>query len=238
MKTQIEFGGIKAEVVLKDIKNIHLSVYPPDGKVKISAPSHMSIDTIRVFAISKLNWIKQQQRKITEQERETPREFLERESHYVWGKRYLLKVVEKEKAPQIDLMHDQMVLQVRPGTEEEKGQSIVERWYRDQIRMTLPPLIEKWENIIGVKINQVFIQHMKTKWGGSNPEKNNIRLNTELAKKPPECLEYVLVHEMIHFIEPTHNDRFLSLMDQFLPKWQHYRQILNQLPLRYEEWKY
>jgi len=238
MKTQIEFGDIKADVILKDIKNIHLSVYPPNGKVKISAPAHMNIETIRIFAISKLNWIKQQQRKIIEQERETPREFLDRESHYIWGRRYLLKVVEIELPPKIELKHDKMIFQVRPETNEEKRQSIIESWYRNQIREALPSLIEKWEKIIGVTIERVFIQHMKTKWGGSNPEKKNIRLNTELAKKPPECLEYILVHEMVHFIEPTHNDRFQSLMDQFLPKWQHYRQILNQLPLRYEEWDY
>lgn len=238
MKTQIEIGNITADVVLKDIKNIHLSVYPPNGKVKISAPSHMKIETIRVYAISKFNWIKQQQRKILEQERETQREFLDLESHFVWGKRYLLKVKEIDEPPKIELKHNQMVFQVRPGADEEKKQSIIEGWYREQIREALPPLIEKWERIIGVKIEQVFIQHMKTKWGGSNPTKNNIRLNTELAKKPPECLEYILVHEMVHLIEPTHNDRFVSLMNHFIPKWQYYREMLNQLPLRHEEWEY
>lgn len=188
METQIEIGNIMVDVVLKDIKNIHLSVYPPNGKVRISAPSYMKIETIRIYAISKLNWIKQQQRKILGQERETPREFLDLESHFVWGKRYLLKVKEIDEPPKIELKLNQMLLKVRSGAEEEKKQSIIEGWYREQIREALPPLIEKWERIIGVKIEQVFIQHMKTKWGGSNPTKNHIRLNTELAKKPPECL--------------------------------------------------
>jgi predicted metal-dependent hydrolase len=238
MTTQIEFGNIKADVVLKDIKNVHLNVLPPNGRVRISAPAHMKVETIRIFAISKLDWIKQQQRKIIEQERETPREFIDRESHYVWGKRYLMTVIEIDEPPQIKLKHDTIILQIRPGMDEEKKQAIVEDWYRDQIRNTITPLREKWERIIGVRVNQIFIQHMKTKWGGSNPEKRNIRINTELAKKPPECLEYILVHEMVHLKEPTHNENFIYFMDQFMPRWKYYRELLNQLPLRHEEWEY
>ena len=154
--------------VLKDIKNVHLSVYPPDGRVRISAPSRMSLDTIRVFAISKLGWIKQQQKKLRAQERETPREYLDRESHYVWGKRYLLKVIENDEAPSVELKHSRMLLRVRPGTDDEKRRAIVEEWYREQIKKAVPPLIAKWEPVMGVKVERFFVQRMKTKWGSCN----------------------------------------------------------------------
>ena len=235
---QIELGDIAVDVVKKDIKNLHLSVYPPAGKVRISAPLRMNLDTIRVFAISKLGWIKRQQHKLREQERETPREYLDRESHYVWGKRYLLTVVESDKAPAVELKHSEMHLRVRPGTSEEKKQAIVDEWYRAQLKETVPALIAKWEPLMGVKVARFFVQRMKTKWGSCNPNSKSIRLNTELTKKPLECLEYVVVHEMVHLLEPTHNSRFVTLMDSFIPKWQFYRDALNRLPVRHEAWVY
>lgn len=238
MVTRLKLGTIAADVVLKDIKNVHLSVYPPDGRVRISAPSRMKLDTIRVFALSKLTWIKQQQKKLREQERETPREFIQRESHYVWGKRYLLVVKEADEAPLIELTPSRMLLRVRPETDETKRQEIVDAWYRDQLKRAVVPLLARWEPRIGVTVNQVFVQRMRTKWGSCNPRSGNIRLNTDLAKKPRECLEYIVVHEMVHLLEPTHNARFVALMDQFMPKWQHHRQTLNKLPLRYERWGY
>lgn len=238
MVRQICLGDITADVVLKDIKNVHLSVLPPDGRVRISAPTRMSIDTIRVFAISKLGWIKQQQAKFRAQERETPREYLERESHYVWGKRYLLRIVEENAAPKVELKHSTIVLHIRPGADENKRHEVLEEWYRRQLRQALPPLIAKWEPILGVKVQRVFVQRMKTRWGSCNPKSGYIRLNTDLAKKPRECLEYVLVHEMVHMLEPTHSERFIALMDRFMPKWQHYQRLLNSLPLRYEQWSY
>jgi predicted metal-dependent hydrolase len=235
---RVHLGDITADVVFKDIKNVHLSVYPPDGKVRISAPRRMSLDTIRVFAISKLAWIKQQQKKLKEQERETPREYLERESHYVWGKRYLLTISEGDEAPRIELHHSRMVLRVRPGTDEEKRQLIVEAWYREQIRNAVPPLIALWEPLLGVKVGRFFVQRMKTRWGSCNPGNGSIRLNTELAKKPRECLKYIVLHEMAHLLEPTHNTRFIALMDRFMPDWRLRRNQLNQLPVRHEEWEY
>jgi hypothetical protein len=238
MVTQIELGDITADVVLKDIKNIHLSVYPPSGRVRISAPSRMSLDTIRVFVISKRDWIKQQQQKLQEQERETRREYLDRESHYVWGKRYLLKVIEGDAAPSVVLQHSRMLLRVRPGTDARKKQAIVEAWYRRQIKQAVPPLIARWEPLIGVQIERFFVQRMKTKWGSCNYSACRIRLNTELAKKPRACLEYIVVHEMTHVLEPTHNARFVALMDQFMPKWQFYRDQLNRLPVSHEDWAY
>lgn len=236
MAETIDLGDIKVEVVKKDIKNIHLSVYPPAGRVRISAPLRMSLDTIRVFVISKLGWIKQQQQKFQVQVRETPREYLDRESHYVWGKRYLLRLIESDVAPAVELKHSRMFLYVRPGTNVVKRQLIVEAWYREQLKQALPPLIAAWEPRMGVQVARFFAQRMKTRWGSCNPRARTIRLNTELAKKPRECLEYVVVHEMVHLLEPTHNARFVALMDQFMPKWQFYRATLNRLPVRHEQW--
>ena len=238
MVSQIKLGDISVDVVLKDIKNVHLSVHPPTGRVRISAPSRMKMDTIRVFAISKLAWIRQQQKKLREQERETPREYLDRESHYVWGKRYLLNVTERDVAPALALKHNRMVLTVRAETDEATREAIVAQWYRDQIKAVVPDLIAKWELVLGVAVNRVFVQQMKTKWGSCNSRARTIRLNTELAKKPKDCLEYIVLHEMVHFIEPTHNARFVALMDRFMPKWQFCRQRLNRLPVRHADWDY
>jgi predicted metal-dependent hydrolase len=238
MQTRIQLGDIAVDVVRKDIRNVHLSVHPPTGRVRIAAPERMSLDTVRVFAIAKLPWIKKQQGKLLEQERETAREYIDRESHYVWGRRYLLKVIEADLPRSVDLSHGSMILLLRPGTETAKRQAMLDEWYREQLRTALPPLIEKWERLIGVKVRRVFVQRMKTKWGSCNHRAGSIRLNTDLARKPRECLEYIVVHEMVHLLEPTHNDRFMALMDQFMPKWQLYRDTLNTLPVRHESWDY
>lgn len=238
MALQIELGDITVDVVLKDIKNVHLSVYPPTGRVRISAPKRMNMDTIRVFAISKLAWIKQQQAKLREQEREIPRDYVDRESHYVWGKRYLLTVIESDEPPSIELKHKRLLLRVRPGAAKEKRQALVEEWYRARLKERVPPLLARWQPLLGVRVERFFVQRMKTKWGSCNPRARTIRLNTELAKKPAECLEYIVVHELVHLLEPTHNARFLALMDRFLPAWQFHRQMLNRLPVRQEDWTY
>ena len=238
MPTHIQLGDVTVNVVMKGIKNVHLSVHPPTGRVTISAPLHMSLDTVRVFAISKLGWIRRQQGKLREQERETPREYLDRESHYVWGRRYLLKVTECERPPSVELKHNRMCLSVRHGTDGSKREAVMEDWYRGQLRQAVPSLVEKWEKLIGVKAGRIFIQHMKTKWGSCNPAAKNIRLNTDLAKKPRECLEYLVVHELVHMLEPTHNSSFIELMDKFMPKWRFYREHMNRLPVRHEDWRY
>jgi predicted metal-dependent hydrolase len=238
MLSQIKLGDIALDVVLKDIKNVHLSVYPPTGRVRISAPQRMSIDTIRVFAISKLDWIKQQQTKLREQERETPRDYVDRESHYVWGKRYLLTVCESDEPPSIELQHSRLLLRVRPRTNADKRQAIIEDWYRAQLKQAVPPLLARWQPRLGVRLERFFVQRMKTRWGSCNHTAGTIRLNTELAKKPAECLEYIVVHELAHLLEPTHNARFVALMDRCMPTWQFHRQVLNRLPVRQEKWSY
>jgi hypothetical protein len=238
MATTIDLGHIAVDVVLKDIKNIHLSVHPPEGKVRIAAPKRMSVDTIRLFAISKLGWIKQQQRKVREQERETPREFVGRESHFVWGKRYLLSIIEENAPPSVELKHNRMFLRMRPGSDDNKRQQVVENWYRTQVKAATTDLIALWEPKIGVTVDGFYVQRMKTRWGSCNSQARTIRLNTDLAKKPRECLEYIVVHEMIHILEPTHNERFQELMGRFMPDWEHRRQMLNRLPVRHEDWEY
>jgi len=238
MVTQVQLGDIAVDVIKKDIKNVHLSVHPPTGRVRISAPRRMGLDTIRVFGISKLGWIKQHQHKVREQERETPREYLDRESHYVWGRRYLLENHEADAAPRVELSHHRLCLQVRPGTTLEKKEAIVDEWHRSLVKQAAPPLVAKWERLMGVRVKKFFVQRMKTKWGSCNPAHRSIRLNSELAKKPRECLEYIVVHEMAHLLEPTHNHRFIALMNQFMPQWQFYRENLNRLPVRHETWGY
>ena len=239
MVTKLQLGEIEVDVVKKDIRNVHLSVYPPTGKVRIVMPLRMDLDTIRLFAIARLGWIRRQQKKVNAQERETPREYLERESHYLWGKRYLLKLVEKDAAPSVELKHSHIVLQVRPGSGEERKQAVLDEWYRRQLKEAVPAVVAKWEAPpMDVKVRRCFVQRMKTKWGSCGHAAGTIRLNTELAKKPPECLEYVVVHEMAHLLEPTHDSRFKALMDQFVPDWQVRRETLNRLPVRHEHWVY
>jgi len=238
MVSRIDLGEIFIDVLKKDIKNIHLSVNPPNGKVKISAPLRMSLDAIRLFAISKLGWIKTQQNKMRSQPRETPREYLEKESHFVWGQRYLLRIIEANVTPHVELTHSDLVLTVRPGSGEEKRQEIVQKWYREQLRVAVAPLVHKWEQILGVQAAAFFVRKMKTRWGSCNPSSRYIRFNTDLAKKPSQCLEYIVVHELIHLLEPTHNKNFIDLMDQHLPTWKCCRDHLNSMPVSHEDWRY
>lgn len=235
---QIDVGGINVDVEFKDIKNIHLSVHPPTGRVRISAPERMNLDTIQMYAISKLAWIKKHQKQFQKQERETQREYLDIESHYVWGQRYLLKVKEKKQAPTVDIKHKELILTIRPGSSQKKKEEVIYAWYRQQLREEATPLINKWEEVLGVKVNHCYIQRMKTKWGSCNHQSRNIRLNSELAKKPKECLEYIILHELLHLLEPTHNAAFVSLMDRYMPHWQHIRDELNSMPLSHVEWGY
>lgn len=231
MNHQLELGNILVDVVKKDIKHLHLSVHPPHGHVRISAPKRMSLDTIRLFAITKIQWIRHQQEKYLRQERETPRDCLTRESHNVWGTRYLLKVMEHDGAPRIELTHCKLVMHIRPDANAAKRNAILEAWYRAILRKAAEPIIEKWEHIIGVRVKRIFVQKMKTRWGACNPIAQSIRLNTELAKKPIDCLEYIVVHEMVHLLERHHGMRFQALMDRYYPSWRVKRELLNRLPL-------
>jgi predicted metal-dependent hydrolase len=235
---QLDVGGVAVDVVLKNIKNVHLSVYPPTGKVRISAPLGMKLETIRVFAVSKISWIRSQQHKVLVQGRETPREYLERESHYLWGKRYLLQVIDSNAAASVEIDHNRLVLRVRQGATEQRKADVLDGWYREQIKNAVLPLIAQWEKRLGISVGRFHVQRMKTRWGSCNAASGSIRLNTDLAKKPRACLEYILVHEMAHFREQSHNAVFTGLMDSLLPNWRLTRDELNSLPLRHEDWIY
>ncbi|MCC7181370.1 MAG: M48 family metallopeptidase [Acidobacteria bacterium] len=238
MSKRLRLGEMSIDVVRKEIKNIHLSVHPPTGRVRIAAPGRVSEDAIRAFAIGKLGWIRAQQKALGEQERETPREYIDRESHFVWGKRCLLRVVERDAPPAVEWRQSRLRLCVRPGTSADRRAAVLDRWYRDQLRAAAEPLACQWQRRLEVRLKGLFVQRMKTRWGSCNPVARTIRLNTDLAKKPLPCLEYILVHELVHFIDRTHGARFVALMDELMPGWRHRRALLNRLPVRHEDWAY
>ncbi len=234
----IELGDICLDVIHKNIKNVHLSVHPPNGRVTISAPRQMDLETIRLFSISKLGWIRKQQAKFENQKREAPREYVTRESHYYLGQRYLLKVVEHNAAPKVVLKHNSIELYVRKGATMAQRDDIFQGWYRQQLRELIPQYVAKLEKKMNVNVSEIRIRSMKTKWGTCNHEAKRIWLNTELAKKPIESIEYVLVHEMVHLIERNHSETFIAYMDKLLPKWKHLREDLNRSALGHVEWSY
>lgn len=238
MNETIELGDISIHVKRKPIRNVHLSVHPPDGRVTLSAPTNTRTEVARAYAISKLGWIRQKREELAAQARETPRRFVERESHYLWGRRHLLTVVEVEAKPSVSVDHRRIMLQVRPGSDAEKRAHVIHEWHKSLLHEVVPPLIQKWQQRLNVTVEQYFLQRMKTKWGSCNHNAGHIRLNTELVKKPRDLVEYVVVHEMIHLIEPTHSERFMQLLAEHYPSWQEARQELNALPLVHHEWDY
>jgi predicted metal-dependent hydrolase len=238
MKTEtIQLGEISIRVTRKAIKHVHLSVHPPSGRVTLAAPAATRSDVARAYAISKLSWIREQQGKLRSQAREAPRKFVERESHYLWGRRHLLTIVYRETKPFVSLDHRRITLTVRPGSAAQKRADVIHQWHKSLLHQVVPSLINKWEPKLKVKVNRYFLQRMKTKWGGCNHKAGHIRLNTQLVTKPKDLLEYVIVHEMVHLIEPTHSDRFLAILGKHYPTWREARAELNELPLAAEAWR-
>lgn len=237
MKDTIHIGDLSIAVTRKDIKNVHLSVHPPDGRVTLSAPSATRLDVARAYAITRLGWIRQHQAKLKNQARETPRQYIDRESHYLWGRRHLLSVAYRDVKPSVSLDHKRITLTVRPGSDAQKRAEIIHDWHKSLLHAVVPALIKKWELKLKVKVSGYFLQRMKTKWGSCNHRAGHIRLNTELVKKPKDLLEYVVVHEMAHLLEPTHTERFIGILDQHYPSWREARAELNELPLTAEAWK-
>lgn len=237
MPQTIQIGEISILVTKKDIKNVHLSVHPPDGRVTLAAPKATRLDVARAYAISKLRWIRDQQEKLKSQARESPRQFVERESHSLWGRRHLMTIIHRETKPCVSLDHKRITLTVRPGSDKKKREEVIHEWHKSLLHGVIPPLIAKWEKKLKVNVGRYFLQRMKTKWGGCNPTAGNIRLNTELVKKPKDLLEYVIVHEMVHLIEPTHNERFVAILQDHYPTWREARAELNELPLTAEVWR-
>lgn len=231
-------SGLPVEVVRKDIRNLHLGVYPPDGRVRVAAPIVVSDDAVRLAVVRKLAWIRRQQAKFEAQQRQSAREMVSGESHFFLGRRYRLRVTEQTGPFRVRVGNGPyMDVCVRPGTSQDKRCQLLQEWYREQLRELIPPLIEKWEPVLNVRVASWGIRRMKTKWGSCNIAARRIWLNLELAKKPVECLEYVVVHEMAHLLERHHNGRFISLMDDYLPQWRTYRDELNTAPLAHETWE-
>jgi hypothetical protein len=236
MQETIQLGEISVSVTRKAIKHVHLSVHPPTGHVTLAAPASTSLDVARAYAISKLAWIREQQTKLLNQAREAPRRFVERESHYLWGRRHLLRVVLRDTKPSVLLDHRRITLTVRPGSSPAKRAEVVREWHKNLLHEAVQPLIRKWESRLKVQVEAYFLQRMKTKWGSCNHKVRHIRLNTQLVTKPKDLIEYVIVHEMVHLIEPTHSDRFLTILGEHYPTWRDARAELNELPLAAESW--
>ena len=233
----MQLGSITIEVTRKEIKHVHLSVHPPMGRVTLVAPKGTRMEVARAYAISRLAWIRREQARFLGQAREGEKKFVSRESHHLWGRRYLLTVREVEAKPIVELTPRLLRLSVRPGSTSAKRAEVIHTWHKAQLHEVVPSLIQKWERKLGVKVSSYFLQRMKTKWGACNPKAGRIRLNTELVKKPKDLLEYVVVHEMVHLLAPTHSERFMALMQKHYPNWREARAELNALPLAREEWK-
>ena len=227
----INLGKIDIVVTRKDVKHVHLSVHPPEGMVTLVAPDATRLDVARAYAISKLPWIRNQQAQLRDQARESVRRYLTRETHLVWGQPCLLEVVFAKAKPHVTQDHDRLIMTVRPEASIEKRAEVLDNWYRKQLRGAVPPMISRWEKKLGVSCKGYYLQRMKTKWGSCNHQRGTIRLNTELVKKPRNLLEYIIVHELAHLIEPSHNDRFKSILDKYYPMWRETRDALNALPL-------
>lgn len=228
--------GIDVDVVYKDIKNLHIGVYPPLGRVRVAAPERLDDDQVRLAVIQRLPWIKRQREQMQAAPRQTEREMVTGESHYVWGIRRRLKVVEQPGRALIATERDRLVLYTPPESSGEQRRAVLDHWYRDQLRRVLPDLITTWETTLEVSVPKWTIRRMKTKWGSCNRETRHLWFNVELAKKHPDCLEYIVVHEMVHYFERNHSERFIKLMDGYLPEWRSRRDELNDSPLAQEHW--
>jgi len=235
----LQLGTVEALVVRKPVKNLHLSVLPPNGWVRVTAPESMKDDAIRTLLALRLPWIKKQQVKFACQERQTQRDYLTGESHYFFGKQYRLKLVYKDEVPAVFLKgKNKIVLQVRPGSSVAKRQQVMVDWYRKALHKVVADLMVKWQKKIGVEAKCWGIKQMKTRWGTCNHKQARILINLELAKKPIACIEYVIVHELIHIVEKNHNDNFTALLTGHMPKWKSLKEELNRFILSHEEWKH
>lgn len=228
--SHIDISGIRVDVIRKDIKNIHLAVYPPTGRVRVSTPRFLKDETLRLFLVSKLGWIQKHTRRMKQQPRVAEREYIQGESHWLFGKRYLLNVVERDQAPEVHIRNKKYLdLYVRPGSSFEKREEVMREWYRELLKSEIPALVMKWENALGVTVQKWGVKKMKTRWGTCNTRRGFIWLNLELAKQPLYCLDYVVLHEIAHLIERGHNHRFWSIIEKHMPGWKKIREEMNEM---------
>ena len=235
---KIRVSSLTVDTIRKDIKNIHLGVYPPDGYVRISAPLKTSDEKIRLLVISKMRWIKRQQRIFRNQERQERREYVSGESHYLLGRRYRLNVIDTDSKPKIEIKRKTHIdLHISKKSSIQKRESVFEKFYRSEMDKLVPSLIKKWQDKVGVKANEIRFRKMKTKWGTCNIDDKRIWLNLELAKKPRKCLDYVILHELVHLIEKNHSEKFMDVLESVMPNWSSVKDELNMYPLGYANWK-
>ncbi len=238
-QTTITVSGIDVQIIRKNIKNLHLAVYPPEGNVRVAAPEHITDENVRLAVVSKLSWIKRQQKDFQDQPRQSAREYVSGECHYYQGRRYRLELIEVDKKPSIKLLKSgKLKMYVKPNASIESKEKLLNDWYRVELKKLIPELLEKWQPRVGDSASFWGVKKMKTKWGSCSTEQGRIWLNLELAKKPVECLEYILVHELVHLFERNHNERFKSLMEKVMPNWKARRRLLNSSPLAHEHWDY
>lgn len=235
---QITVGGVRVQVLSKDIKNLHLGVYPPNGRVRVAAPLRVSDSAVRLAVVGKLGWIKRQRAKFEAQPRQSRREMVSGESHYFLGRRYRLRVIEREGSPMVVVRSRFIKLQVRPETRARQRDIILQQWYRQQLKQLIAPLVVQWQDALGVSLAEWGVKKMKTRWGTCNADARRIWLNLELAKKPMQCLEYIVVHELVHLRTRHHDDHFMALMNKHLPQWRTHRTTLNTEPLAHSHWSY
>lgn len=230
--------GLNVEVARKPIKNLHVAVYPPDGHVRVSAPQHLDDETLRLAVIDRLAWIRRQQRTLRGQPRESKREMVTGETHYLWGRRYRMRVkVSSEDRPGVQIEGKSMlVLTVGPESDRDTRERTLTEWYRRRLKDAAGPLVDAWAAELNLDVVEWRIRKMRTKWGSCNAEAGRIWINLELAKKPPPCLDYIVVHEMLHLVEPEHNARFEQFLDDAMPNWRTHRDELYRLPLGHEDW--
>lgn len=232
----LRVAGIDVDVVYKHIKNMHIAVYPPLGRVRVAAPERLDDDAIRLAIVQRLPWIKRQREQLRSAVRQSEREMVTGESHYVWGQRYRLQVVPTSGRTHFEASGSKLVMYTLEGSTAETRRGALDKWYRQALRSELPDLLAKWEPVIGRKAAKWSVRRMKTKWGSCNRESAHVWFNAELAKKHPNCLEYIVVHELTHLLERNHNERFTELMDGFLPDWRARKDELNAAPLADENW--
>jgi predicted metal-dependent hydrolase len=238
MRDTLELPGLQVEVVRKAVRLVHLSVLPPAGHVRVAAPERVPLEAIRLFVIDKLGWIRSRQGQLRAQLRDTPHSYATKESHWVWGRRRLLVRHAGADTARVELTPRRLHVHLREGAPTAQAEALLQTWHRQQVQAATARLLAHWQPRLGVCVQRVYVQRMKTRWGSCNPQAHSIRLNSELARKPPECLEYIVVHELLHLLEPTHNARFRALLDRYLPGWEQLRQRLNSTPLRHEDWLY
>jgi len=236
---KLVIDGLTVDVVRKPIRNLHLGVYPPHGRVRVAAPQSMDDEAVRLAVISKHAWIKRQQNHFKSQVRQSPREYIYRESHYHFGHRYLLNVIEQEGPARVVIRNKTVLdLYIPDGSDTQKRERVMNEWYRSELRGCIPAIIRMWEPVLGVEVGFYGIKKMKTKWGSCNNRASRIWINLELAKKPVTCLEYIVVHEMVHLLYRHHDDNFRDILDRVMPQWQLHRDELNRAPLGHATWSY